>query len=315
MISIVTPAFRESGNLPQLYERLKRALASREWEWIIVDDHSPDDTFQVITELARTDARVRGVRLARNFGSHPAILCGMERARGQAVGVLGADLEDPPEVLPALIEQWESGWQVVWGVRSRARGASLPARASSRIYHSMMRRLAAIEHMPETGADCFLADRAVTTALLRFSERHNNLFVLLAWMGFRQTSVSYEKAERASGRSGWTMNKKIELLMDSVSAFSYKPIRWMSVAGAVTALAGFAWACVVVANAFMGRPPAGFSSLMVAVLLLSGMQMLMMGVLGEYLWRALDEARRRPRFLIEESTPEADSGEQGSRFT
>src|ERR1700722_15456686 len=179
MISIVTPAFRESGNLPQLYERLKRALASREWEWIIVDDHSPDDTFQVITELARTDARVRGVRLARNFGSHPAILCGMERARGQAVGVLGADLEDPPEVLPALIEQWESGWQVVGGVRARARGASLPARASSRIYHSMMRRLAAIEHMPETGADCFLADRAVTTALLRFSERHNNLFVLL----------------------------------------------------------------------------------------------------------------------------------------
>jgi polyisoprenyl-phosphate glycosyltransferase len=310
MISIVTPAFRESASLPQLHERLRRALDSREWEWIVVDDHSPDDTFQVITELARTDRRVRGVRLARNFGSHSAILCGIERARGRAIAVLAADLEDPPEVLPALIEQWESGWQVVWGVRSSARGGSLPARATSRMYHTMMRRLAGIGHLPETGADCFLADRTVTDALLRFSERHNNLFVLLAWMGFRQTSVSYEKVERASGRSGWTMNKKIELLMDSVSAFSYKPIRWMSVAGAVTALAGFAWACVVIVNALLGRPPAGFSSLMVAVLFLSGMQMLMMGVLGEYLWRALDEARHRPRYLIEESTRERDSREQ-----
>jgi glycosyltransferase involved in cell wall biosynthesis len=307
MISIVTPAFRESGNLPRLYERLTRVLVSREWEWIIVDDHSPDDTFEIITELARSDRRVRGVRLARNFGSHPAIMCGIEKARGQAVAVLAADLEDPPEILPALIGQWEKGWQVVWGVRSRTRGASLPARASSRIYHSLMRRLAGVGHMPETGADCFLADRVVTDALLRFGERHNNLFVLLAWMGFRQTSVNYEKAERASGRSGWTMNKKIDLLLDSVSAFSYKPIRWMSVAGGLTALAGFVWAGVVMVNAIMGRPPAGFSSLMVAVLLLSGIQMLMMGVLGEYLWRALDEARRRPRYLIEESTLEQDS--------
>jgi len=306
VISVVTPAFREAGNLPRFYERLVGALDGHDWEWIVVDDHSPDETFQVVTELARQDRRVRGVRLARNFGSHPAIMCGISRASGAAIAVLGADLEDPPELLSAMIEQWESGWQVVWGVRSRARGDSWFARFSSRLYHQMMRQLAGIEHMPETGADCFLADRTVMESLLQFGERHNNLFVLLAWVGFRQTSVVYEKAERTEGRSGWTMTKKIELLLDSVSAFSYKPIRWMSVTGALTALVGFAWACVVAVNALRGHPPAGFSSLMVAILLLGGMQMLMMGVLGEYLWRALDEARRRPRYLIEESTRELD---------
>lgn len=306
MISVVTPAFREENNLPRLYERLARALAGHEWEWIIVDDHSPDETFRVVTDLARADRRVRGVRLARNFGSHPAILCGISQAHGQAIAVLAADLEDPPEVLLPLIEQWEKGWQVVWGVRSRARGDSWVSRSSSRLYHQMMRRLAGIEHMPEAGADCFLADRTVTESLLQFSERHNNLFVLLAWMGFRQTSVAYQKAQRAEGRSGWTMNKKIELLLDSVSAFSYKPIRWMSVIGGLTAVVGFAWAFVLAANTLRGRPLAGFGPFMVALLLIGGVQMLMMGVLGEYLWRTLDETRRRPRYLIEESTSELD---------
>jgi glycosyltransferase involved in cell wall biosynthesis len=309
---VVTPAFCESENLPLLYDRLSKVLAGKDWEWIVVDDHSPDATFAAIARLAAADSRVRGVRLARNFGSHAAAMCGIEGARGQAIAVLAGDLEDPPELLRDLIQHWEQGWQVVWGVRSKTRGRSLPARAASRIYHTMMRRFAGIEHLPEHGADCFLADRAVTDALLQFGERHNNLFVLLAWIGFRQTSVTYEKADRASGRSGWTMTKKIDLLMDSVSAFSYKPIRWMSVAGGLTALAGFVWACVVAANALLGHPPAGFSSLMVAVLLLSGIQMLMMGVLGEYLWRALDESRRRPRYLIEESTNTQGPREQDS---
>jgi dolichol-phosphate mannosyltransferase len=297
MISIVTPAFREAENLPALYPRLAAALADREWEWIVVDDHSPDATFAVISDLARSNPRVRGVRLARNTGSHAAILCGIELSRGRAVAVLSADLEDPPEVLAPLIEQWQQGWQVVWAVRARSRGAS------SRLFQVTMRRLTGID-LPSTGADCFLADRAVIDALLRFSERHNNLFVLLAWMGFRQTSIVYEKGERASGRSGWTMNKKVDLLLDSVSAFSYKPIRWMSILGAITALAGFGWALEVIVNALRGHPPAVFSSVIVAVLLIGGIQMLMMGALGEYLWRALDESRRRPRFLIEESTHE-----------
>lgn len=306
MISVVTPAFRESENLPRLYERLAKTLSNTDWEWIVVDDHSPDDTFGVVTQFARADRRVRGVRLARNFGSHAAILCGMERARGTAIAVLAADLEDPPEILPSLIEPWEHGWQVVWGVRSGARGGSPPARASSWMYHTIMRRLAGIQHLPHTGADCFLVDRVAADALLRFGEHHNDLFVLLAWLGFRQTSVSYEKGDRASGRSGWTMGKKIDLLVDSVSAFSYKPIRCMSVAGGLTALVGFLWACEVVVTALMGHPPAGFSSVMVAVLLLGGIQMLMVGILGEYVWRALDEARRRPRYVIEESTRELD---------
>lgn len=304
MISVVTPVYRESENLPRLYERLAAALAGREWEWIVVDDHSTDDSFEVIAKLARSDPRVRGTRLARNFGSHPAILCGLERARGDAVAVLAGDLEDPPEILPEMVAEWENGWQVVWGGRAAARGDSLAARASSRAYHTMMRRMVEVEQLPRYGADCFLADKAVVESLLRFREQHNNLFVLLAWIGFRQTCVSYRKAPRGAGRPGWSLRRKIDLLGDSVSAFSHQPIRWISMAGGVTALAGFAWAGVVITDALLGRPAAGFSPLMAAVLILSGVQMLMMGVLGEYLWRALDEARGRPRFLIEASTPE-----------
>ncbi len=303
MISIVTPAFREAENLPQMYERLVAALAGHDWEWIVVDDHSPDGTFAVITNIANSDQRVRGIRLSRNFGAHPAVFCGIEQAKGKAIAVLAADLEDPPEMIPALIEQWRLGWQVVWGVRSNMRGDSLLARAFSRAYHQLMRRLAGIE-LPETGADVFFIDRAVADALLGFGERHNDLFVLLAWMGFRQTSVQYEKAARIHGQSGWTLARKIDLLVDSVSSFSYKPIRYMSVAGGLTAMAGFLWACMVTLNALMGTPPPGFSALMVAVLLLGGMQMLMMGVLGEYLWRTLNEARQRPRYIIEDSTRE-----------
>jgi len=300
MLSVVTPAYREEQNLPQLYQRLRAALGRCEWEWVVVDDHSQDGTFAAIADLAAKDARIRGVRLSRNFGSHAAILCGLERSRGNAVVVIAADMEEPPEILPKLIAEWKNGFQVVWGIRSQAAGVASSA------YHRMMRRMAGIEHIPDGGPGCFLIDRTVVSALATFGERHNNLFVLLAWMGFRQSSVTYERAVRTHGRSGWSMSKKIELLLDSVTAFSYKPIRWMSLIGAVTAVAGFLWAGEVLVNALKGNPPQGFSSLMVAVLIVGGVQMLMMGVLGEYLWRALDESRRRPRYVVEDATRDLD---------
>lgn len=307
-LSVVTPAYNEARNLPVLYERLRQVLdgAGVDWEWVVVDDHSRDETFAVVAEIARRDPRVRGLRLARNSGSHKAITCGLHHAGGNAAVVLAADLQDPPETLPTLLAAWREGAQVVWAVRAH-RAESAGRVGFARLYYFLMRRLVGIKEMPATGADFFLLDRRVVEALRQFRESNVSLMALITWMGFRQTAVPYDKQARLYGQSGWSLGKKLKLVVDSVTSFSYLPIRLMSATGFIVAILGFLYAIVVTINALAGRPPQGWASLMVAVLVLGGLQMLMMGVLGEYLWRALDEARRRPPYLIEAMT-----GEEGA---
>jgi dolichol-phosphate mannosyltransferase len=172
-----------------------------------------------------------------------------------------------------------------------------------------MRQVVGLKEMPATGADFFLIDRHVVDAVLQFNENNVNLMTLITWMGFRQTSIAYDKQARLHGRSGWDLEKKLKLVVDSVTSFTYLPIRLMSYLGFVVAFAGFVYAGFVIANALAGRPTEGWSSLMVVVLVVGGFQMLMLGVLGEYLWRALDESRRRPRYIIEASTLQDGVGE------
>jgi glycosyltransferase involved in cell wall biosynthesis len=304
VLSVVSPAYREADNLEALHARIASALDGHgiDWEWVVVDDHSPDGTFDVLRGIAAADARVRGLRLSRNEGSHAAIAAGLAHVRGAAAVVLAADLQDPPEVIPALLERWREGAQVVWAARREPPPGPVLARACSRLFHGLLRRTAGLEGLPRFGSDCFLLDRIAVDAIARFGERRANLIALVHWMGFRQAQVPYDKAPRTAGRSGWPLARRIEVAIDSVVAFSVRPIRWMSAAGAGVALAGFAWAAWVVVNALAGSPPSGWSSLMIAVLGIGGLQMLMLGVLGEYLWRALDEARRRPRALVEAAT-------------
>lgn len=303
LLSIVTPAYNEARNLPLLHQRLERVMAdlSLDWEWIVVDDHSGDDTFAVVASIARRDARVRVVRLARNSGSHTAITCGLHHARGDCAVVLAADLQDPPETLPALLDKWRDGAQVVWAVRARREGERATTVSFARLYYLIMRKVVGIREMPASGADFFLLDRRVLDAFRRFNESNVSILALLTWMGFRQASITYDKQPRVFGRSGWNLGKKVKLVVDSVTSFSYLPVRLMSMVGFVVAIVGFLYAGVVVVNALAGRPPEGWASLMVVVLVLGGVQMLMMGVLGEYLWRALDEARRRPRYMVEDA--------------
>jgi dolichol-phosphate mannosyltransferase len=162
-----------------------------------------------------------------------------------------------------------------------------------------MRNIVGIKEMTPTGADFFLIDRAVIDALRQFNESHVDIMALITWMGFRQTAITYDKKARLHGRSGWTLEKKLKLVVDSVTSFTYLPLRLMSYTGFIVALLGFLYAILVISNALSGTPVQGWSSLMVVTLIVGGIQMLMMGVLGEYLWRALDESRRRPKYLIE----------------
>jgi len=292
MLSIVTPAFNEEANLPILHRRIEAALRGIDWEWIVVDDHSSDGTFSVVRALAESDSRVHGIRLSRNCGSHRAIFCGLDYAQGDAAAMLAADLQDPPEALLDLIVRWRDGAQVVWAINQE--GA-----ITSRAFHWLMRRTAAAS---ASSVRFFLIDRKVMEAVRQFGEQHTSLFALVAWMGFRQATAECGKHARIHGRSGWTLRKKIALAIDSITAFSYAPIRMMTYLGFATALLGFLYAAVIIVRAFAGVPVQGWPSLMVAVLVLSGVQMLMMGVLGEYVWRGLEEARHRPRYLVEEAT-------------
>jgi polyisoprenyl-phosphate glycosyltransferase len=303
-LSVVTPAYNEEQNLPVLYRRLCAVLdpLEVEWEWIVIDDHSQDATFGVLSSISADDRRVRGVRFSRNFGSHAALSCALSRAEGDAAVIIAADLQDPPEVIPTLVERWNRGAQLVWATRERREGERVSTIGFARIYYAIMRNVVGITELAETGADFCLIDRMVIDAYLRFGERNVSLFALIAWMGFRQETIGYTKEARLHGNSGWTMAKKVKLAIDSIAAFSFLPVRVMSWLGVFTAFAGFGYAAFIIYNAIAGQPAEGWSSLMVAVMIIGGLQMLMLGILGEYLWRALDETRRRPRYTIEAAT-------------
>lgn len=304
LLSIITPAYNEAENLPLLYERLSNVLDSLtiNWEWIVVDDHSVDKTFTAITNIAERDSRVHGIRFSRNFGSHTAMTCGLHYAKGDCAVIMAADLQDPPETLPELLAEWNEGAQVVWAVRKRRPGEKTSKVGFARLYYFLMRQIVGMKEMPATGADFFLIDRRVIESLHAFNENNVSLMALITWMGFRQAYITYDKHVRSHGRSGWSLEKKLKLVLDSLTSFSYLPIRLMSYIGFIVALLGFIFAGFVVVNAIFGHPIPGWSSLMVVVLVIGGMQMLMMGGLGEYLWRALDESRRRPRYIVEATT-------------
>ncbi len=313
LVSVVTPAYNEAENLFLLYDRLRATMDALavDWEWVVVDDHSADATFAVIARLAERDPRVRGLRFARNFGAHTALTCGLHHARGDCVAALAADLQDPPEVIPELLEHWRAGVQVVWAARHRREGEKATTVGFSRLYYWVMRTVVGMKEMPATGADFFLIDRAVVDAFARFNESNASILALLTWMGFRQATISYDKEARLHGRSGWSLKKKLKLVVDSVTSFSYVPIRFMSYLGFGVGFAGFLYAGWVVINFVKGAPIEGWSSLIIVVLLVGGVQMVMMGVLGEYLWRALDESRRRPRYLIEAATGDGEMRRAG----
>jgi dolichol-phosphate mannosyltransferase len=302
-VSLISPAFNEAENLDALHERICVAMEEAgTWEWIIVDDHSGDRTFATIEAIAARDCRTRGVRLSRNFGSHAAILCGLTEARGEAAVVFASDGQDPPEAIPRLLAAWRSGAVVVWAEQEDDRPQPIADRIASRLFHGLLRRLSGMDALPAAGSDCFLVGRPAIDLVKALGERNTNAMALLAWLGFDQARIGYKKSPRARGASGWTLGKKLKLAIDSVTGFSVRPLQFISAFGMLVALLGFVYAVVVVVNALLGRPIEGWSSLMVAVLLIGGVQMLMLGVLGEYLWRALDESRGRPRYVIERRT-------------
>lgn len=266
-----------------------------------MDDHSSDDTSKVLTEISERDPRVKSIRFSRNFGSHVAIRAGLEHVSGDCTVIIAADLQDPPEEIPRLLEKWEEGIKIVWAVREKREKVPLSTRVFSRLYNLIMRNLTEHKTLPISGADFWLMDAKAVQAFNEIPERHTSIIALVRWMGFTQDTILYVKKARLHGTSKWTMKRKMSTALNSFIASTIFPIRLMSYMGLIAASLGFLYALFLVFWAFLGNPPQGWTSIMVVVLIMGGFQMLMMGILGEYLWRTFEESRRRKRYIIEET--------------
>jgi len=312
----VIPAYNEESNINALRERLTAVFgAARGYEFdiTIVDDHSSDGTPAAVRRWADDDRRVRLIRLSRNFGSHAAFHAGVAECSGDAAVFLAADLQDPPELVLEMTQQWENGSDVVWAIRAGREGEKVSVKLFSQVYYVALRHMG-LSQIPAQGADFFLIDRKVIDAYLRIPEKNTSFMGMVLWMGFRQSFVPYVKQARASGVSKWTLGKKIKLFVDSIVSFSFTPIRAMSVLGVLFALAGFAFMLFVIVARLAGWVVAGtgYAALMTVVLMGFGLIMLMLGVMGEYLWRTFDEARGRPRFIVEDRYPDPREKQRSS---
>jgi dolichol-phosphate mannosyltransferase len=298
LISITIPSYNEEDNLPALYERLKHVTEKSEhkFEFIFVDDGSSDNSLKILEELSIKDSRVKVIRFSRNFGSHAACLAGLMQSKGDACTFLSADLQDPPEIIQTMVGEWKKGYEVVIGIRELEKES---ARLFQKIYYKMVKRFA-LKNMPEGGTDVFLIDRKVVNAVISIEEKNTSIFGLILWSGFNQTSVKYKKGLRQKGVSKWTLGRKIKLFIDTFVSFSYFPLRLISVIGILLAIIGFIYAFFIIFNRlFFSVPVEGWASLMVVLLVVSGVQLIMLGILGEYLWRNFDETRKRPVFIID----------------
>jgi polyisoprenyl-phosphate glycosyltransferase len=304
LISIVVPVFNEQANLPRLHAEVTstlRSVGEFDWEFVFVDDGSRDRSFQVLEELRAHDPSVRALRFPRNFGSHVAIAAAIDHCHGDAAVVMAADLQDPPSLLPAFLAKWREGFDVVWGARSGRDDGALRGWAMNRFY-ALVRRFA-IPSYPQGGTGSFcLIGTPVIAAFRQCTERNRLTFGLIAWAGFRETEVPYHRPQRLAGTSAWTTGRMVKAAIDTFVSFSFLPIRLISFFGLAFSALSFLFGFYVLVNKIVyGTKVAGWSSVMLAVLVIGGVQLLMIGVVGEYLWRILDEARARPLYIVERS--------------
>ncbi len=299
LISVVIPVLNEEENIAPLFRRLDSISKSSSYnfEFIFIDDGSTDNTFSVLGKIASEDPRLKIIRFSRNFGSHAACLAGLINSKGDACAFISADMQEPPELIEWLIKEWGKGYEIVMGIREEE-GSFVSS--FSKLYYFLVQRFA-LKNMPKKGTDVFLIDRKVVDTIKGMKEKNTSIFGLVLWSGFSQTFVPYKRVNRQKGISKWTFGKKMKLFTDTFVSFSYFPIRLISFIGTVVAVTGFVYAAVVIANRlFFAKAIEGWASLMVVLLLVSGVQLLMLGILGEYLWRSFDESRNRPPFIIKQ---------------
>ena len=301
-LSVIIPCYFNEDNIPVTVRELVANEANFPsevtFEYVFVNDGSGDDTLGALRRAqAEHPGRIRIVDLAGNVGSYNAIVAGMEYATGDCLSVITADLQDPPELMVEMYGYWQQGIKLVIGNRQNREETGL-AVAMAKLFHWLMKNLA-LRNIPDGGFDFVFFDRQVATEVLKLHERNSNVFYLMVWLGFAYVNIPYTRRKRGIGKSRWTLSKKIKLLIDSLLAFSFVPIRAISVMGLSLGVVALLYGLYVIVLRFVSpNEPAGWTTIMVVLLVVSAFQMIALGVIGEYVWRGLDAARQRPLYVV-----------------
>ena len=314
--SIVAPIFNESGNIAELYRRIHDVLEStgESWELLMIDDGSTDDSADLIRQYAEKDARVKPIIFARNFGHQIAVTAGLDYSQGEAIVIIDSDLQDPPEVILDLIAKWKEGYEVVYAVRSEREGESWFKLFTASLFYRMITSITDVK-IPLDAGDFRLLDRMVVDVLSQMRERHRFLRGMSAWVGFRQTGVPYRRVARQVGETKYPFRKMFRLAINAVTSFSYFPLQLATYIGFIAAGISILSIPIVIALRLWGSaaPLVGQATTLIAVLFLGGVQLISLGILGEYIGRLYDEAKGRPLYIVRQAPQINDKDRNSDR--
>lgn len=312
VISVAVPVFNEIESLPELHRRLVEVMSAQgdPWELILIDDGSTDGSREWIEAQATSDSYIQPVIFARNFGHQIAVTAGLDTCRGQAVIIMDADLQDPPEVIPQLIEKWREGYEVVYAVRAEREGETWFKKITAAVFYRIINRITDVDIPLDTG-DFRLMDRQVIDVLASMREKHRFPRAMVAWVGFRQTGVPYLRAARYAGETKYPFQKMLRLALNAVTGFSYFPLQIATYMGFVSAgLSILAIPLVIILRLIGNEAFFGQASTLIAVLFLGGVQLISLGILGEYIGRLYDEAKGRPLYIIRKDKEKSKIGSE-----
>jgi polyisoprenyl-phosphate glycosyltransferase len=297
LLSVVAPVYNEEALIDEFYTRVCTALDGVQFELVLVDDGSTDGSAAALDRLASGDPRVRVVSLSRNFGHQTALTAGLDHARGDAVAMLDADLQDPPELIPRMLDHWRAGCDVVYAVREQREGESRFKLATARWFYSIFDALAQVELQHNSG-DFRLLDRQPLDALLSMRERNRFLRGMTVWVGYTQAAVPYTRDPRFAGKTKYTFSRMLRFSLDAISSFSHRPLQLATLLGFLISTLAFVAIPVVIVLRILGSYLPGFGSITIAILLLGGIQLIALGIIGEYVGRIYDEVKGRPLYLV-----------------
>lgn len=301
-LSIVIPIFNEEQNLAELTSRLKKVECDKitDYEYILVNDGSKDQSYPKMLEIAYIDNKFKIVQLSRNFGHQLAITAGMDLASGDACIVMDGDLQDPPEVIPQLVSKWLEGFQIVYAVREKREGESFFKLFTAKMFYRVLKKITNVDIPLDTG-DFRLIDRKVLDVLKNMPEKHRFIRGMVAWSGFKSCPVFYHRDKRFAGKTKFTLGKMITFSIHGITSFSTYPLKMASSLGLLVSISGFFYLLYVIYLAlFTDRTVEGWASMMVVILFLGGVQLLSLGIIGEYIGRINEEVKKRPNYIISE---------------
>lgn len=302
IISIVVPVYNEQEVIMESYKRLTSVMetSNESYELIFVNDGSRDRSSDFLAAVCKTDSNVRCINFSRNFGHQAAITAGMDYAKGDAIVVIDADLQDPPEVILEMIKKWREGYDVVYGKRLRRKGETLFKKTTAKLYYRLLRNMTSVDIPVDTG-DFRLIDRKVCDAMKTLTERNRYVRGLVSWVGFKQIAVEYVREERFAGVTKYPLKKMLKFAMDGITAFSYKPLKFATSIGFLFSIVSFIYLIIIIfQRLFTDTTVSGWASTIAVILFTQGIVLMMLGIIGEYIGRIFDEIKGRPIYIVNE---------------